>query len=107
MCFVADRFTEMKEHVVYATKASTFDGRKGNLILTDKRLIFQRKGKKTGGIPLSSIKNTTRFNYHIYVPPGLPCLKVFLHDQVKPFIFSFRHFGTRDLWGFHILELLV
>lgn len=94
------------EKLVFSSKACTFDGRKGNLILTDSRLVFVRKGKRTRGIPLSSIQSLRSFNYHIFVPPGLPCLKIFMHDQPKPFIFSFAHFSGRDLWYLNIREML-
>jgi len=94
------------ERLVFSSKACTFDGRKGNLVLTDSRLVFVRKGKRTRGIALSSIQSLRSFNYHIFVPPGLPCLKVFIHDQPKPFIFSFALFSRRDLWNLNIMEML-
>lgn len=60
-----------KETILKYTTASMMNSEKGNLVLTNKRLIFVPLNTAPLVIPYKSLVAVEKYNYTIVIPPGL------------------------------------
>ncbi|KAL6076199.1 DENN (AEX3) domain containing protein, variant 2 [Balamuthia mandrillaris] len=85
---------------------------KGALILTNRRVLFAgRKADSPSVITtLDQLTQVERYNFKVYIPPGLPCIRIYTQSKRKGETFCFGPpsiWSQRDVWVAYLTEMQV